>query len=127
MIKRTLLFFKLRRKIFSYGPGLLLLVLGLIFPGSLLAANNEYVVSSNSIQNPITGVVLDDEGMPIPGANVLEKGTTNGTVTDFDGNYSINAASDAVLVISYIGFKSVEVPVNGQNSIDVSLSTGVLR
>ncbi len=125
MIERTLLFLKLRRKIFSYNTGLMLLMLGLVFPASLLAANDGAVTSSSNLQNPITGVVVDDEGMPIPGANVLEKGTTNGTVTDFDGNYSINAASDAVLVFSYIGFKSIEVAVDGRSSIDVSLNTDV--
>ena len=68
----------------------------------------------------ITGTVSDATG-PLPGANVLVKGTTNGTQTDFDGNYTITAESDATLVFSYIGYKSVTIPVNGQTTIDVSL------
>jgi len=60
----------------------------------------------------ITGTVSDALG-PLPGVNVLVKNTTNGTQTDFDGNYSINADSDATLVFSYIGFKSVTIPING--------------
>ncbi|MDX1279558.1 TonB-dependent receptor plug domain-containing protein, partial [Oceanihabitans sediminis] len=125
MIKRTLLFFKFRQKVFSYWTGLVLIVLGLVLPNSMWANNydsNEFLVE---YQSPVTGVVLDETGMPIPGANVLEKGTTNGTVTDFDGNYSINVASDAVLVFSYIGYSNVEIAVNGQSTIDVSMETDV--
>ena len=59
---------------------------------------------------------------PLPGANVVVKGTTNGTQTDFDGNYTLNnVASDATLVFSYIGFLNKEVPVNGQANISVVL------
>ncbi|CAN0567877.1 unnamed protein product, partial [Ectocarpus sp. 12 AP-2014] len=68
----------------------------------------------------ITGTVSDATG-PLPGANVLVKGTTNGTQTDFDGNYTITAETDANLVFSYIGYKSVTIPVNGQTTIDVVL------
>jgi len=68
----------------------------------------------------ITGTVSDATG-PLPGANVLVKNTTNGTQTDFDGNYTITADSDATLVFSYIGYKSVTIPVNGQTTIDVTL------
>ncbi|MCM4168488.1 TonB-dependent receptor P26 [Arenibacter antarcticus] len=125
MIKRTLLCLRFRRKIFSYWAGFLMLLLGLVFPSALLAANNDSIAYNLSLQDLITGVVLDETGMPIPGANVLVKGTTIGAVTDFDGNYSINAASDAVLVFSYIGYRSVEVPVNGQSAVDVSLETDV--
>ena len=68
----------------------------------------------------ITGNVSDKNG-PLPGANVLVKGTTNGTQTDFDGNYSINAGSDKTLVFSYIGYKSLSISINGQTVVDVSL------
>ncbi len=68
----------------------------------------------------VTGTVSDQTG-PLPGANVLVKGTTNGTQTDFDGNYTINADTDATLVFSYIGFKTVEIPVNGQSTVNVAL------
>jgi iron complex outermembrane receptor protein len=69
----------------------------------------------------VTGTVTEPNG-PLPGANVLVKGTTNGTTTDFDGNYTINdVPSDATLIFSYVGFAQQEIPVNGQSSINVLL------
>src|SRR5690606_12173483 len=66
----------------------------------------------------VTGTVSDQSG-PLPGANVLVKGTTNGTQTDFDGNFSLdNVQGNAILVFSYIGYKKMEVPVNGKAVID---------
>ena len=73
------------------------------------------------VQSTVTGTVLDSEGVPLPGANVIEKGTTNGTQTDFDGNYSLQVAEGATLVFSYVGFKSQELPVDGQ-TVDVTLA-----
>ena len=75
----------------------------------------------------VSGTVSDANG-PLPGANVVVKGTTNGTQTDFDGNYTIsNVASDATLVFSYIGFLNKEVPVNGQVNISVVLEETPLK
>ncbi|MFD0798879.1 TonB-dependent receptor domain-containing protein [Maribacter chungangensis] len=69
----------------------------------------------------VSGTVSDANG-PLPGASIVVKGTTNGTQADFDGNYTIsNVAADAVLVFSYIGYKSQEVATNGQTSINVTL------
>ncbi|GMN06953.1 TonB-dependent receptor [Croceitalea sp. MTPC5] len=69
----------------------------------------------------VSGTVSDANG-PLPGASVLVKGTTNGTQTDFDGNYTLNdVGSDATLVFSYIGFKTFETAVNGRTSISVTL------
>jgi len=69
----------------------------------------------------VSGTVSDSSG-PLPGVNVLVKGTTNGTQTDFDGNYTLNNVdSGSVLVFSYIGFASQEVTYNGQSSVDVTL------
>ncbi|NNE77854.1 MAG: TonB-dependent receptor plug domain-containing protein, partial [Pricia sp.] len=68
----------------------------------------------------VSGTVSDAMG-PLPGANVLVKGSTTGTQTDFDGNYTIEAESDATLVFSYIGYRTVEIPVDGQSTIDVTL------
>lgn len=75
------------------------------------------------VQTEITGVVTGSgNGMPIPGVSIVEKGTDNGTVTDFDGNYSISVSEpDAILVFSYVGFKTKEVKVNDQTQINVSL------
>ncbi|AUC19820.1 TonB-dependent receptor [Polaribacter reichenbachii] len=62
-------------------------------------------------QTKITGVIVDETNQPLPGASVLEKGTTNGVSTDFDGNFTLNTKSDAgTLVISFIGYKTKEVP-----------------
>lgn len=69
----------------------------------------------------ISGTVSDETG-PLPGVNIIEKGTTNGTTTDFDGNYTITTGSDAVLVFSYIGYLNQEVPIDGQTSINVILT-----
>ncbi|HLT51424.1 MAG TPA: carboxypeptidase-like regulatory domain-containing protein, partial [Arenibacter sp.] len=70
---------------------------------------------------PVTGVVTDNLGTPLPGVNVVEKGTTNGTSTDFDGNYTINVPSSATLVFSSLGFSTKEVVVGGQSAINVSM------
>ena len=74
-------------------------------------------------QATIQGIVRDDTGMVLPGASVVEKGTSNGTTTDFDGNFSINVSGpDAILVVSYIGYKTQEVPLAGIGSrIEVTL------
>lgn len=69
----------------------------------------------------VSGNVSDANG-PLPGASVLVQGTTNGTQTDFDGNYTLNnVPGDATLVVSYLGYTTVEVPVNGQSTINVVL------
>ncbi|MGP1476545.1 MAG: TonB-dependent receptor [Phocaeicola sp.] len=70
----------------------------------------------------VKGKVVDSKGEPIIGANVLEKGTMNGTITDIDGNYIISVNSNAILVISYIGYKSEEIAVNGKNSLIITLA-----
>ncbi len=71
-------------------------------------------------QNTITGTVSAFDG-PLPGVNIIEKGTTNGVTTDFDGNFTITVGDDATLVFSYIGFKTQELAVAGQTSINVLL------
>tara|TARA_R100000935_G_scaffold49630_3_gene75061 strand:+ start:3959 stop:7060 length:3102 start_codon:yes stop_codon:yes gene_type:complete len=75
----------------------------------------------NNLQFTVTGVVNDDNGTPLPGASVVVKGTTTGTVTDFDGKYSIEVGTDGILVFSYLGYKTVEVAVNGNTNIDATL------
>ena len=73
-------------------------------------------------QHIVQGILTDSNGAPLPGANVLEKGTSNGTQTDFDGNFSLTVANqNATLVISYIGFTTKEIAVNGQSSISLQL------
>ncbi|WP_439475504.1 SusC/RagA family TonB-linked outer membrane protein [Algoriphagus formosus] len=69
----------------------------------------------------ISGTVKDETGMPLPGATVLVKGTTNGTVTDLDGNFSLEVSEGAILQISYVGYELQELPVNGQSIFEIQL------
>jgi TonB-linked SusC/RagA family outer membrane protein len=86
------------------------------------------VVVSYSVmaQGPITGkVTSSDDGSSLPGVNVLLKGTLLGSVTDLNGNYSIEAPTDATLVFSFIGFNTQEVQVAGRSVIDISMTADV--
>ena len=70
----------------------------------------------------ISGKVTSaDDGTPVPGVNVVQKGTTNGTSTDAEGNFSLSVPNDAILVFSFIGFETKEIPVGDQTSLNVSL------
>lgn len=69
----------------------------------------------------VTGTVTGEDGLPIPGVNVIEKETSNGTQTDFDGNYSIDVETGKVLVFSYLGMKTQELEVGNQSTIQVTL------
>lgn len=71
-------------------------------------------------EKTISGVVTDGSEV-LPGVNIVEKGTTNGVTTDFNGNFEITAAPGATLMFSYIGFKTQEIPVADQNTINVAL------
>lgn len=73
-------------------------------------------------QIAVQGVVKDQTGETVIGASVMEKGTTNGTITDIDGSVFIKSFLKSVLTISYVGYKSKEIPVNGQTKIQVVLS-----
>ncbi len=75
-------------------------------------------------QITITGNVVDDLGVPLPGATILEVGTSNGTTTDFDGNYSITVEDNASISASYVGYESFTVAVVGQDQINFSLEQG---
>jgi TonB-dependent starch-binding outer membrane protein SusC len=69
----------------------------------------------------ITGTVTDNTGQSLPGVNIIIEGTTNGTITDVNGNYSIDAPTDGNLVFNFIGFQSQTVPIEGRNEINVVL------
>lgn len=73
----------------------------------------------------IRGTVVDDGNMPLPGVTVMEKGTSNGVATDFDGNYEIRAHEGSVLVFSYIGYEPQEVEVGSQQEVNVQLTLQV--
>ena len=82
------------------------------------------LVSINFATSQVTGKVLGADGTPITGVNVVEKGTSNGAISDFDGNYEINAASNATLVFSYVGYETQEVAVANQSVVNVTLQDG---
>lgn len=69
----------------------------------------------------LTGTVTDETGETVIGASVLEKGTTNGVITDFDGNFTLNVSPNATMVISYVGYTAQEIPLNGQKTLKIVL------
>ena len=72
----------------------------------------------------INGTVIDENGLPIPGASILIKGTSNSTSTDMDGNYKIKTASSSTLVFSYMGYATIQEAVNGRTQINAKLIAG---
>ena len=83
----------------------------------IMSAHNVYSQSTT-----VSGTVTDETGAPLPGASVVDSGTTNGTQTDFDGNYTISDVSSAgTLVFSYIGYVTQQIPINGRTTIDIGM------
>ncbi len=80
-------------------------------------------------QGTVKGKVVDDDGVPIAGASVMQKGTTNGGYTDVDGNYeiSVNNMKSGVLQFTFVGFNTVEETVNGRSTIDVKMNQSVIN
>ncbi|WNH09311.1 SusC/RagA family TonB-linked outer membrane protein [Thalassobellus suaedae] len=72
-------------------------------------------------QIQVKGIVSDSNGITLPGVSILEKGTSNGTVTDFDGNYTISANTNGTLIFSFLGFETQEIKVVGKSAINVTL------
>ena len=92
---------------------------------------NNYIVFSKKVSESdvrqqtgrkITGTVVDNNGEVVIGASVHEKGTTNGVITDIEGKFSLEVADKAWLTISYIGYVSQTVPVNGKNHVIIKLA-----
>lgn len=81
-----------------------------------------FSVYGQSQEVSINGKVIDENGLPIPGASILIKGTSKATASDLDGNYQIKAASSGTLVFSYLGYASMQQSINGRTQIDVKLS-----
>lgn len=82
---------------------------------------NDNGIAASIPQQTVSGIVRDENETPLPGASVMEKGTANGTVTDFDGNFAITVEEDAVLEISYLGYQSVDISVDGRSKIEIQL------
>ena len=105
-------------------------LLSLLFVGTPTYANeseHQGLPEAHSIEEvqqdaiTITGNVVDNTDMPVIGANIVEKGTTNGTITDIDGNFSLRVATGATLQISYTGYKTQEITVGNQNHLNIKI------
>lgn len=91
------------------------------FAADVVSEKDNMSIHETLQSKTVTGVVVDAAGVPVIGANVIVKGTTVGTITDFDGNYSLEVPENAVLQISYIGYLTEEVTVGDKSSINVTL------
>jgi TonB-linked SusC/RagA family outer membrane protein len=98
-----------------------LILLGLLALAPATYAEGNDNTGQMSMTQPgnitVKGKIVDENAEPLPGASVLEKGTSNGTITDLDGNFSLSVPSDATLIISFIGFTSIEVTVEGKTEL----------
>ena len=104
------------------------IILFSMFPGVASIAATESATPENPLVSMVTqqnkkvsGVVYDTNGDPAIGANVIVKGTTNGTITDMDGKYTLEVPANAILQISYIGYNTQEIPVGNKTTINVNL------
>jgi TonB-linked SusC/RagA family outer membrane protein len=98
-----------------------LILLGLLTLAQATYAERTGRVEQTSVDQPankiVKGKVVDEKGESLPGASILQKGTTNGVITSIDGNFSLSVPSDATLVVSFIGYKSIEVTVGGKTDL----------
>lgn len=107
-----------KTNVFSDYPGRRIACMGR-FCFSVLFALMAIIASAQ--MKPVSGTVSDESGEPIIGANVMIKGTKIGSLTDFDGHYSLNVDPNSTLVFTYVGYKTEEIPVAGKSVIDVTL------
>lgn len=87
----------------------------------IILSNKKLLAANANQQKQVSGVVVDTNGDPVIGANIVEKGTTNGTISDLEGRFHLNAAPGATLVITYIGYIPQEVKVDGRSSLTITL------
>ncbi|MCR8666761.1 TonB-dependent receptor [Aestuariibaculum sp. M13] len=87
---------------------------------SLAFMSASFAQDTNS-KKAVTGTVVDPMGVPLPGVNIVEKGTTNGVVTNFDGEFVISVNEEATLVLSFVGMKTSEISVKGTTTVNVTL------
>ena len=88
--------------------------------GNLFGVEESVNVQQQSTKK-ISGVVIDEAGIPVIGANVVVKGTTNGAMTGLDGDFQLDVPENAILEISYIGYLKQEIPVSGQSTFNITL------
>ena len=75
-------------------------------------------------EKTVTGTVIDTNGAPLPGVSIVVQGTSNGTQSDFDGNFTIEVAEGSVLEFSYIGMQAQEMTVGASNTVNVTMEEG---
>ena len=126
MKKKSLFIFK---SILSKQP--LFFHLVLIFSFAIISINakgEKSAPEAGLTQNRllVSGIVTDSKGIALPGVSILEKGTTNGTISDIEGKYKINVPANAILVFSFIGMETLESVVNNQTTINITLNPGIL-
>lgn len=91
----------------------------------LMLVTDELTLNTTRQEIEVSGKVTDSQNQPLPGVNVLVKGTGTGTITDFDGNFKLRADENAILVFSFVGYKALESPVNGRSTVNVSLEEDI--
>lgn len=102
----------------AFAAGICLSLIGISTPQALAAPAELY---ASQQAKKVSGVIIDATGLPVIGANVLEKGTTNGVITDLDGNFTLNVKPGATLVITYIGYQPQEIKVGNQTMFNITL------
>ncbi len=106
-------------KLFRKKSFILFRKLHFLFVSVLFLFLNAVVLNAQT--STVSGIVSDNLGEPIIGANVIEKGTTNGTITDLDGNFNLSVPMNATITISYIGYHSQDVVFTGQSKLEITL------
>ncbi len=119
-------------KLYSLLPTLL--VGGIVFLGVTSVFSHDYLLtpsegySFTELETTVSGTITDNDGIPMIGVSIQEKGTGNGTISDESGQYRLTVADDAILIFSYISYATQEIPINNRTVIDVAMleNTSVL-
>ena len=126
MLEKLQKTFHMLARYLLYGFGVQLLIFQIVLATGIndkysSVAINTLTTSKVSEDVTINGKVVDEKGSPIPGTAILVKGTSKGTSTDIDGNFSLEVAEDAVLVVSFLGFVTQEIEVGNQTGFEIIL------
>ncbi len=87
--------------------------------------STDYAIDVVIDQVEVSGTITDENGEPLPGASIIEKGTTRGAVTDLQGKFNLTVAEDAILTVSFVGYQPQEIALNGRSSLEISLVSDV--
>ena len=112
-----------------WSPTRIMLLSLILFGNPILKENTiwaesqekQAVISAQQKSEKVTGVVKDENGEPVIGATVIQKGTSNGTITDVDGLYELTLPSDATIEVSYVGYITQTIPIRGKSLVNVNL------